>query len=130
MEEEKKVFKKLSELLGKGVQVNENPKSLKKKEEKQFVDLIETLCQVEAHSAVLRAVGVDVSKFQEPSLIAFDSLLMSKYGDVKASIIMWWIFESTNEDGTVSSLIDEDGNEYVINTPLQLYKFLKRYDNE
>jgi hypothetical protein len=126
----KKTFKNLSDLVGEGVEVKENPKMLKKKEEKSFVNLISNLCQIEAHTALMDAMGVNIDGFQETHLKVFDTLLRQCYGDIKTSIIMWWVFESINGDGEVSGIIDENNKEHIINTPSQLYKFLKKYNEQ
>ena len=42
-------FKKLSELIGKGGRVEESEKSIKRKKEKFFLDIISILCEIEAY---------------------------------------------------------------------------------
>jgi hypothetical protein len=128
--ENKKTFKNLSDLVGKGVEVNESPKILKKKEEKAFIEIIKNMCQVEAQTALIEAIGVNIDEFQTPHLNAFYLLLKQQYGETKTSVILWWVFESIDEDGKVRSLIDVDDKPHIINTPAQLYKFLKRYDGQ
>ena len=128
--ENKKTFKNLSDLVGKGVEVNESPKILKKKEEKAFIEIIKNMCQVEAQTALIEAVGMNIDEFQTPHLNAFYLLLKQQYGETKTSVILWWVFESIDEDGKVRSLIDVDDKPHIINTPAQLYKFLKRYDGQ
>lgn len=128
--EQKKVFKNLSDLVGKGVEVSESPKVLKKKEEKLFLEIIRNLCQIEAQTALTTAIGMDIEEFQTPHIQAFYLLLKQCYGETKTSIIMWWVFESIDEDGKVSLLMDADNKPHIINTPAQLYKFLKRYNEQ
>ena len=128
--EQKKVFKNLSDLVGKGVEVKESTKTLKKKEENIFIEIVKNMCQVEAQTALIEAIGVNIDDFQAPHLNAFYLLLKQYYGETKTSIIMWWVFESIDEDGKVSCLIDTDDKPHIINTPTQLYKFLKRYDGK
>jgi hypothetical protein len=128
--ESKKTFKNLSDLVGNGVEVNESIKTLKKKEEKAFIEIIKNMCQVEAQTALIEAIGIDIDEFQTPHLNVFYLLLKQQYGEAKTSIIMWWVFESIDEDGRVRSLIDEENKPHTINTPSQLYKFLKRYDGQ
>ena len=126
--ENKKTFKNLSDLVGNGVEVSESTKTLKKKEEKAFIEIVKNMCQVEAQTALIEAIGVNIDEFQTPHLNTFYLLLKQQYGETKTSIIMWWVFESIDENGKVRSLIDEDNKPHIINTPIQLYKFLKRYD--
>ena len=48
-------FKKISEILGSKVTIEENPKTAKKKDEEFFMSLLEPLCQIEAASAMLQS---------------------------------------------------------------------------
>jgi len=127
---ENQKFKNLSEFMGKGVEISENPKSSKKQEEKFFLELVEVLCQMEASAAVINSLGIDLSKYEEMHIKAISMLAEKHFGELKTSIIMWWIFESISSEGEVYPLMDENGIKHMIKTPLQLYKFLKRYDGK
>jgi hypothetical protein len=120
-------FKKISELLGSKVTVEESPKTAKKKEEDFFTGLLEQLCQVEAVYAVLQAVGITASN-ENSFYISIKMLMEQHYGEVKTEIILWWVFESITEDGGILPLIDESGKSHIIKTPTQLYKFIKKYE--
>jgi hypothetical protein len=120
-------FKKISELLGSKVTVEESPKTAKKKEEDFFMGLLDQLCQVEAVYAVLQAVGIKASN-ENPFYASIKMLMEQHYGEVKTGIILWWVFESITEDGGILPLIDESGKSHTIKTPIQLYKFIKKYD--
>jgi len=123
-------FKNLGELLGKNGKVEESPKSLKKKEELFFGELIIHLCQIEAAGAFLSQVGVNFEKYDNPFSKSLEMLMIKHYGEIKTAIILWWVFDSLSPEGDVYPLIDEDGSKHVIKTPQQLYKFLKRYDGK
>lgn len=123
-------FKNLSELLGQNVKVEENPKSIKKKEELFFHELITHLCQIEAVGVVLSQVGINVDKYENPYYKSTSMLLTKYYGEMKTAIILWWVFDSITPEGDVYPLLDEEGKKHIINTPTQLYKFLKRYDGK
>ena len=112
--------------LGKGIEVKESSKSVKKNEEKYFLDLIEILCQIEMSSKIAESIGINLVTYEDLHLKAIEMLLEKQYGDDKTTIIMWWVFESISPDGEIYPLIDEKGGKHVIKTPLQLYKFLKK----
>ena len=120
-------FKKISELLGSKVTIEESPKTSKKRDEDFFMGLIEQLCQVEAVYAVLQAVGITASN-ENPFYASIKMLMEQHYGEVKTEIILWWVFESITEDGGILPLIDENGKTHIIKTPTQLYKFIKKYE--
>jgi hypothetical protein len=120
-------FKKISELLGSKVTVEESPKTAKKKDEEFFMGLLEQLCQIEAAAAMLQAIGITATN-ENPFYISVKMLMEQHYGEMKTEIILWWVFESITPEGDVLPLIDEDGKKHVLKTPNQLYKFIKKYD--
>jgi hypothetical protein len=120
-------FKKISELLGSKVTVEESPKTAKKKEEDFFMGLLEQLCQIEAVAALFQAIGITATN-ENPFFISIKMLMEQHYGEVKTEIILWWVFESITEDGGILPLVDEQGKSHIIKTPTQLYKFIKKYE--
>jgi MoaA/NifB/PqqE/SkfB family radical SAM enzyme len=127
---EKSKFKNITELLGKGVEVTESSKSSKKNEEKFFLELLENLCQIEASSIIMKSIGVNLIEYEDLHITAITMLSEKYFGEIKTSIIMWWVFESISPEGEIYPLLDDKGIKHVIKTPLQLYKFLKRYDGK
>jgi len=126
----KKQIKKLTDLIGKGISIQENHKSTKLKEKHFFFDIITELCQLEAKSQIISSAGVNVMEYEDGFLKVINLLLEKYFGEAKSQIIMWWVFESINPEGEVSALVDENKKEHIINTPQELYKFLKRYDGK
>lgn len=130
MSEKENKFKNLSELIGKGIQVKVKEKSIKKQEEEYFMALIEELCQIDASSAIANSLGINLIEYEDRFIRVFEMTLTKIYGEIKASIILWWVFESITSDGELMPLVDEDGKEWIIKTPTQLYKFLKKYNGK
>jgi hypothetical protein len=128
MSEEK--FKNLSDLFGSHSKIEESPKSIKKKEEVFFLELMEQLCQIEAVGAVLNTVGIYVDKYENPLYRSVKLLLQKHYGEMKTEVILWWVFDSLTPDGGVYPLVDENEDKHVLKTAQQLWKFLKRYDGK
>ena len=128
MSEEK--FKNLSDLMGKNVKAIESPKSIKKREEKFFLELMEILCQIEAYSKVAETLGINLTNYENNHFHAIEMLLEKIYGEFATTVTIWWIFESLKPDGDVYPLIDEKGVKHIIKTPLQLYKFIKQNDRK
>jgi hypothetical protein len=121
-------FKNLNELIGSKVIVEESPKSIKKKDEQFFMNLLEQLCQMEAVTALLSSVGVSIDNQENPIFRSLEMLMNEHYGEMKSAIILWWVFDSLTPDGDVYPLVDEEGKHHTIKTPTQLYKFIKKYD--
>ena len=123
-------FKKLSELIGKGGKIKESEKSIIKKKEKFFLKIVSLLCEIEAYQKVTKSVGIDLTMYEDLYFQIIEDLLEKQYGELEKNIVIWWVFESLKENGEVYPLVSEDGVRHIINTPLQLYKFLKRYDGK
>jgi hypothetical protein len=121
-------FKKISEILGSKVTIEENPKSAKKKDERFFMTLLEQLCQIEATEAILSTVGITIDNSENPSHKSIEMLMNSHYGEMKTAIILWWVFDSITPEGDVYPLVDEEGKHHIIKTAIQLFKFIKKYD--
>jgi hypothetical protein len=128
MSEEK--FKNLSDLMGANVKTTESPKSIKKREEKFFLELMEILCQVEAYSKVADTIGINLTDYENNHFRAIEMLLEKVYGEFATTVTIWWVFESLTPEGDVYPLVDENGVKHIIKTPLQLYKFIKQNDGK
>ena len=122
---ERKTKKSISDIMGPGIEMIESEKSFKKKEEAFFLELIESLKAIEVNSIAADNLGISLVIYEELHLTAIELLLKQIFGEFKSNLIMWWVFEQITEEGEIITLIDKDGKEYVLKTPLQLYKFLK-----
>ena len=121
-------LKHISDLIGKGIQVKEKQLTPKQQEEEFFLHIVNTLNHTHESSMMIENFGIDLIEFEMPYLDMVFNLLVSTYGEIKASIIFWWVFESHDGEGNIYGIIDENDKEHVIKTPKQLYKFLKQYD--
>jgi hypothetical protein len=116
--------------MGANVKTTESPKSIKKREEKFFLELMEILCQVEAYSKVAETIGLNLTDYENNHFRVIEMLLEKVYGEFATTVTIWWVFESLTPDGDVYPLVDENGVKHIIKTPLQLYKFIKQNDGK
>lgn len=113
--------------MGEGVQIRENPKSVAKKEEDFFCNLMEALVGLDQRSLQMLEVGVDLTLYEDPFHQIIEGMIYRHYGEVKAQIIMWWLLAVQENDGVKNlTLKVDDDKEHNINTPKQLYKVLKK----
>jgi hypothetical protein len=75
--------------------------------------------------------GVDLTIYEDSYNQLLESFIYKYYGEVKAQIIIWWLLVSQEkENGEKLTLkLSEDGKEFVVNTPKQLYKILLKIKN-
>jgi hypothetical protein len=83
---------------------------------------------MEAVGAVISQIGINIEKYDNPFSKSVEMLMNKHYGELKTTIIMWWVFDSISPEGEIYPLMDENEKKHIIKTPTQLYKFLKRYD--
>ena len=121
-------IKTIADLAGQNVEVKESEKSIKRKEEKYFIDLVTNLCAMEAYSNNALNLGINLSVYDDMYIQIIGALLDKVYNPLQRNIILWWVFESLSPEGEVYPLLDENNKKHIINTPLQLYKFIKQYD--
>lgn len=126
----KKKIENLAETIGKGLNVKENTKALKNKEDLFLIEIVELLCELEAKANVANTLGINLFELEEKYVTIVKNLLNKVYGEVKSSIIIWWVYESISADDKVLPLVDENEKKHIIKTPKQLVRFLKRYDEK
>jgi len=125
---EKKQTKKLSELIGAGVEIREKTTSPKKQEEQFFISLVENLCNINRKSSAIEDLGINLLNYDLEYMNIIENLLAKTYGEIPSSVTLWYVFETTSEHGEECSIIDEHEVEHIIKTPKQLYKFIKQYE--
>ena len=116
----------LAELIGVEVNIVESQKSKSKKEQLLFCEIVENWDNSWDRSQRLyEDSGIDLGDYDSTYYKMIENLFFLHYGE-KAEVIFWWIYERYTENGGIAILITEDGKEYSLKTPLQLYKFIKK----
>ena len=117
---------------GKGIKIKQ---SIKHPTEKEiFIDLVSTLDQCWQRTKIVEhEINIGVGNYEEPLYMTIENLFFLYYGDLIASITLWWVFERLDEDGNLLPIVinmdsglDENGEEVFIKTPLQLWKLLQK----
>ena len=117
-------IKTIAELVGKNVGIKESEKSIKKKEEKQFIDLVTNLCTIEAHSRNIFNSGIDITIYDNMYFQVISVLLDKTYNTIQKNVILWWVFESLSPEGDVYPLMDENEKEVILETSEDLFNLL------
>ena len=119
--------KPLQNKFGKGLDIKESPKTEAEREETLFIDTIETLEHIWfAEHQLGDEFGIDLTAFSQYYYHAIENLVVAKYGYDKADIIWWWVLDRFDEEGELVEIEDEDGKIYLLKTPKDLWKFLKK----
>jgi len=69
--------------------------------------------------------GVDMAKYDEPFFQIIDSLIYLHFGKEAGEIIMFYIYERNNPDGTTNFLYDENDNIVPLDRIEDLWELVK-----
>ena len=112
---------------GEGLDIKESPKTEAEREEILFIDTVETLEHIwHAEHELHNDYGIDLLGFTQYHYHAIENLIITKYGYDKAEVIWWWVLDRFAEDGELLGVETEDGNVYMLETPKDLWEFLKK----
>ena len=119
--------KPLQNKFGKGLDIKESPKTEAEREEALFIDTIETLEHIWfAEHQLGDEFGIDLTAFSQYYYHAIENLVVAKYGYDKADVIWWWVLDRFDADGELLGVETTDGDVYMLETPKDLWEFLKK----
>ena len=99
-----------------------------KKDRNFFTNLVSSLVEIDARTELLITLGVDLISYEDPYHNIIEGMIFKHYGQVKGEIIMWWLAEKRNPTDKNIVLQGVDGEDYPMNTSIQLYNALDRVD--
>jgi hypothetical protein len=73
--------------------------------------------------------GIDLAKHDEPFFQIIDSLIYLHFGKEAGELIMFYIYERTNPDGTINSLVDDDDKIVPLDRIEDLWELVKQIKN-
>tara|TARA_R110001592_G_scaffold179264_2_gene420786 strand:+ start:666 stop:1064 length:399 start_codon:yes stop_codon:yes gene_type:complete len=80
--------------------------------------------------AIFELTGIDLTKAKNELWFVIEALLKISYGNESFDMIMWYILDRFNPDGKVVPFEDENGKQFSLLTPKDLFHFLKhRFPN-
>ena len=79
--------------------------------------------------------GLGVSDYEEPFYLVIENLIYMHYGEWKGDIMLWWLFERFDEDGSVLPInlndhAKETEEEIFIETVEELWEFIKKIESK
>jgi hypothetical protein len=92
-----------------------------------FIKIIPLLEHIANRDVMLEAdYGINTSKFNEPLFQIIDGLIYLHFGKEAGEVIMFYIYERTNPDGTINDLLDVDDNIIPLNRIEDLWELVRR----
>jgi hypothetical protein len=95
-----------------------------------FLKIIPLLEHIVNRDVMLEAdYGISTSKFNEPLFQIIDGLIYLHFGKEAGDVIMFYIYERVNPDGTINDLIGVDDVVVPLNRIEDLWELVKRINN-
>lgn len=120
--------------LGKHLNIKSRTKNPTEKD--LFVEIINLLDECWIRSNVIEGqFGLGITNYEEPFYIVAENLIYMHYGDWQGDIILWWLFERLDEEGSLLpiNLNDHDKKleeEVFIETIEELWYFIKKIEKK
>ena len=105
--------------------IRRKKKSQSEKRRELFISIINSIEQIVTRQNMMyMELQLDFAKYDEPFLDTIDALVIFYFGKEGAELIGWYLWERLNPDGTINPVMDEEGREFTINTPAELWNVL------
>jgi hypothetical protein len=129
--EHKEYLEKLQQQIDQIIGIESSLKRRKKTDEDTqreiFLKVIPLIEHIVHREAMLDAdYGIITDKYNEPFFQIIDGLLYLHFGKEAGDLIMFYIYERSNPDGSFNELEDENGNIVPLNRIEDLWELTKR----
>jgi hypothetical protein len=94
-----------------------------------FIGLLNTYIScLDRSESIMEKLGINLMNYEEPFISIIENLIYKHYGELKGDIIIWYVYDRLNFDGTANPIIyEQDGEEQpiIINNPEELWEFFE-----
>tara|TARA_R110002020_G_scaffold2117_3_gene9649 strand:+ start:19262 stop:19666 length:405 start_codon:yes stop_codon:yes gene_type:complete len=125
-EDIRNLFRKM---LGSDIIIKDN---ISENEEKLFILFVQQLESAKKLEDETTELGLEVRCLVDPLWIVIENLLKLQFGLDTTQLIMFYLYERFNPDGTIIALEDEEtGKKYILKEPKDLFSYIKfRYSGK
>tara|TARA_R100000773_G_scaffold28624_1_gene24585 strand:- start:254 stop:658 length:405 start_codon:yes stop_codon:yes gene_type:complete len=116
-------------MLGCDIIIKDN---ISENEEQLFILFVQQLESAKKLEDSLIELGLEVKPLVDPLWIVIENLLKLQFGLDTTQLIMFYLYERFNPDGTIIALEDEEtGKKYILKEPKDLFSYIKfRYSGK
>jgi hypothetical protein len=95
------------------------------KKKEMFVQMMNSMEEITIRQALMYAdMDVDMFKYDEKFLSIIDLMYYLHFGDACSDIIAFYLYDRRNPDGTLNPLVDQAGQEVILETPYDLWNLM------
>jgi hypothetical protein len=95
------------------------------KKKEMFVQMMNSMEEITIRQALMYAdMDVDMFKYDEKFLSIIDLMYYLHFGESCSDIIAFYLYDRRNPDGTLNALVDQSGQEIILETPYDLWNLM------
>jgi hypothetical protein len=119
-----------------GKNLNIKSRTINPTDKDLFIEVISLLDECWVRSNVIEnQFALPISDYEEPFYLIAENLIYIHYGEWQGDIILWWLFERIDEDGSLLPInindIDKQTEEEIfIETVEELWIFIKKLEKK
>lgn len=122
---EDNVKRSIEDVLGQTAKLRRTKKQPEDKKKVLFTSIMESICVADLKSLQMEMLGIDMMNFNIHYQEAIDNLIELHFNPKQTNLIYWFLYDRMNPDGTVEQFIDENNEIIPLDTPDDLYEFIK-----
>jgi hypothetical protein len=122
-----KLQDQINQIIGAKSTLKRRKKNTKDAQREMFLTTISLLAHIVNRGGMIAAdYNIDLGSYDEPFFQIIDSLIFMHFGKEAAEIIMFYIYERNNPDGTINPLYDENNNSIILDRIEDLWELVKQ----
>lgn len=119
----------VNSIIGTDTFLKRRKRSIEDFNREKFETLINTLEEIEIRAAIMiNDINLDLTTYDEKFYTVIDILFELHFGKKGSELIMFYLYDRRNEDGTINPLLDLKGEIIPLNSPAELFHLLKNID--
>ena len=99
-----------------------------------FVDVVTLFDGLYQRSSEMDSFGINMETYDDGFYIIIENLIQKTYGEWKAELILWYVYDRFNENEELMPLLlqeeGEEEEEVFIETPEQLWDLIKKIEKK
>ena len=121
------IKKSIDEIIGSSTVIRNKRPSEENIQQDKFEKIILALEAAEVKTTILHTeFKMDFSDYNEHFYVAIDSLLELWLGKELVELVFFYLYDRINPDGTMNGLMDDEGNEIILESPTDLWLLIRK----